>query len=182
MPPHLAALLSTQTLMPYATATDLVTRFSAKEIAQRADRAVPRLVSDQLMKDAAAGVSLAAYSAPQQAAAAEALAIIQRALDDARDTIDSHVSSRYALPIEPVPAILGRIACNLARRYLYDDQVTESIKQAYDDDMKMLVAVRDGKASLGAEAATNQQPASTAGAELVTAGRVWSRDNSGSFL
>lgn len=168
--------------MPYATATDLITRFGAREIAQRADRATPRLVSEQLLKDAAAGVSLAAYSAPQQAAAAEAMTIIQRALDDARDTIDSHVSSRYALPIAPVPPILGRIACNVARRYLYDDQVTDLIKDAYEDDMRMLREVRDGKASLGADAATNQQPTSTAVAEIASGERVWRRDQSRGFL
>lgn len=182
MPPHLAAFPSIQTFMPYATATDLITRFGAKEIAQRADRGVPRRVTEQLLKDVAAAASLAAYTVPEQAAAAEAMTVLQRALDDARDTIDTHISARYTLPIAPVPAILGRIGCNLARRYLYDDQVTESIKQAYDDDMKMLVAVRDGKASLGADATTNQQPASTAAAELVTAGRIWSRSNSGDFL
>ena len=168
--------------MPYATITDLITRFGAKEIAQRADRAMPRLVTEQLLKDAAAGVDLAAYSEAQQSAVADALVVAQRALDDVRDTINSHVSSRYTLPIEPVPAILGRIACNLARRYLYDDQVTEAIKNAYDDDMKMLVAVRDGKAALGADAATNQQPTSTASAELISGDRVWSRGNSGGFL
>lgn len=168
--------------MPYATATDLITRFSAKEIAQRADRAVPRLVTEQLMKDAAAGASLAGYSAPQQAAAAEAMVVLQRALDDAHNTIDTHISSRYKLPIAPVPPVLGRIACNLARRYLYDDQVTELIKCAYDDDMKLLRDVRDGKAALGSDASTNEQPVSTAGAELVTGERVWDRKTSGGFL
>lgn len=168
--------------MPYATATDLITRFGAKEIAQRADRAVPRLVTEQLLRDAAAGNSLAGYSAPLQAAAADAMTVIQRALDDARDTIDAHISARYSLPIAPVPPILGRIACNLARRYLFDDQVTEAIKQAYEDDVKVLCAVRDGKASLGADAATSQEPASTAGAELVSGTRVWGRDSSRGFL
>ena len=168
--------------MPYATAPDLITRFGVKEIAQRADRALPRLVTDQLMKDAAAGADLSAYSAPQRAAAAEAIAVVGRSLADATDTIDTHISSRYTLPIAPVPAILGRIACNLARRYLYDDQVTELIKCAYDDDMKLLRDVRDGKASLGADAVSGEQPASTAGAELVSGGRVWDRRSSEGFI
>ncbi|MBI2769995.1 MAG: DUF1320 domain-containing protein [Burkholderiales bacterium] len=168
--------------MTYATPADMITRFSVKEIGQRADRTVPRLVTDALMKDAAAGNSLAAYSAPQQAAAADAMVVLNRALADAHNTIDTYISARYTLPIAPVPAILGRIACNLARRYLYDDQVTEPIKQAYDDDMKVLGLVRDGKAQLGADATTNEQPTSTAGAELVSGGRVWSRENSGGFL
>lgn len=169
--------------MPYATATDLITRYGAAEIAQRADRGVPALVSEQLLKAAIAGDDLTSYTAPEQAAAAEAIAVIQRALDDARDTIDAHISARYTLPIAPVPPILSRIACSLARHYLYDDQVTEAIKSAYEADMKVLCAVRDGKASLGADAASSKEPGSTASAELSTAGRVWSRDGSrGSFL
>jgi len=168
--------------MPYATATDLITRFGAKEIAQRADRGVPRRVNEQLMKDAAAGNSLDAYSAQEQAAAADAMVVVNRALADSNDTIDAHISARYQLPIVPVPAILGRIACNLARRYLYDDQVTDAIKAAHDEDMKLLQAVRDGKASLGTDPVSNQAPPSTAGAELVSGDRIWSRGNSGGFL
>ena len=168
--------------MTYATATDLITRFGAKEIRERADRGVPALVSDQLLKDAAGGRSLATYTADEQAAVAEAMTVIQRALDDARDTINAHISARYTVPIAPVPPILSRIACVLARHYLYDDQVTDAIKNAYEADMKVLCAVRDGKASLGAAAASGQEPASTAGAELVSGGRVWKRDSSKGFL
>lgn len=168
--------------MPYATATDLITRFSAKEIAQRADRAVPRVVTEALLVDAAAGADLSGYTVPQQAAATAAMAVVQRALDDARDTIDANISSRYTLPITPQPPILGRIACDLARRYLYDDQVTELVKQAHDDAIKLLAAVRDGKASLGNDAASNQAPQSTAGAELVSGDRVWARGRSEGFL
>lgn len=168
--------------MTYATATDMITRFSAGEIAQRADRGDVRLVTAALMRDAAAGADLSGYSVDEQAAAAAALAVLQKALDDARDTIDANVSGRYTLPITPVPPILERMACNLARRYLYDDQVTEAVKVAFDDDMKLLYAVRDGKASLGAEAATGQQPISSAAAELVTEGRVWDRASSKAFI
>jgi hypothetical protein len=46
--------------MTYATATDLITRYSANEIAQRADRGDVRLVTAQLMTDAAAGADLSA--------------------------------------------------------------------------------------------------------------------------
>jgi phage gp36-like protein len=168
--------------MTYATATDLITRFGASEIAQRADRAKPRLVTEQIMKDAAAGASLAGYTAGEQAAAAAAMVVVNRALNDARDTIDAHIGSRYTLPINPQPAILGRIACNLARRYLYDDQVTEAVKCNFEDDMKLLRGVQGGTASLGAEAVTGEQPASQAGAELVTAGRVWDRKSAGGFI
>lgn len=168
--------------MPYATATQLLTRFSANEIAQRADRGETRLVTAQLMTDVAAGASLAGYTADEQAAAPKALAVVQRALDDARNTIDSHIGGRYPLPIAPVPEILERLACDLARFYLYDDQVTETIQKRFDDGMKLLRDVRDGKSQLGPNGSTNQQPVSNAGAELVSGGRVWRRDDSTGFL
>jgi phage gp36-like protein len=168
--------------MPYATATQLLTRFSANEIAQRADRGDTRLVTAQLMTDAAAGTSLAGYTAGEQAAAPKALAVVQRALDDARNTIDSHIGGRYPLPIAPVPEILERVACDLARFYLYDDQVTETIQKRFDDAMKLLRDVRDGKSQLGPNGTTGQQPVSNSGAELVSGARVWRRDDSTGFL
>ena len=168
--------------MTYATVNDLIRRFGAAEIAQRSDRAKPRKLTEPLLVDAAAGADLSGYSSEQQAAAAAAIDVLQTALADADDTINAHISPRFTLPISPVPAILARVACNLARRYLYDDQVTDLIKAAYDDDMKLLCAVRDGKAALGVDGATNEAPVSTAGAELVTGERVWRRDNSRGFL
>lgn len=168
--------------MPYATATQLLTRFSANEIAQRADRGDVRLVTAQLMLDVAAGASLAAYSAGEQAAAAQALQVTQRALDDARNAIDSHIGGRYPLPIEPVPEILERVACDLARFYLYDDQVTETIQKRFDEAMKLLRDVRDGKSQLGPNGTTGEEPASNAGAELVSGGRIWGRKDSTGFL
>jgi phage gp36-like protein len=168
--------------MPYATATQLLTRFSANEIAQRADRGEVRLVTAQLMTDAAAGTSLAGYTAGEQAAAPKALAVVQRALDDARNTIDSHIGGRYPLPIAPVPEILERLSCDLARFYLYDDQVTETIQKRFDDAMKLLRDVRDGKSQLGPNGTTGQQPVSNSGAELVTGERVWKRADSTGFL
>src|SRR4051812_14243875 len=118
--------------MPYATATQLLQRFNANEIAQRADRADVRLVTSALMIDAAAANSLAGYTVDEQAAAAAALAIVQRALVDADNAINSYIGGRYPLPIAPVPEILERVACDLARFYLYDDQVTDNIQKRFD--------------------------------------------------
>lgn len=168
--------------MPYATATQLLTRFSANEIAQRADRGDTRLVTAQLMIDVAAGASLAGYTADEQASAVAALAAVDRALDDARNTIDSHIGGRYPLPIAPVPEILERVACDLARFYLYDDQVTETIQKRFDEAMKLLRDVQGGKAQLGPSGATGQEPVSNAGAEIVSGARVWKRGDSTGFL
>jgi phage gp36-like protein len=168
--------------MTYATATEMLTRFDASEIAQRVDRGTPRLVTAALMTAVAAGTSLAAYTVDQQARAGAALVVVQRALQDADDTINGYISARYTLPIAPVPAVLARVACELARFYLYDDQVTDTIKDRHASNIKWLESVSKGTVSLGADAGSGQQPASSAGAELVSSESIWTRDRSQGFL
>lgn len=168
--------------MTYATPTHMITRFDAEEIAQRADRLMPRRVSGELLAAVAASGDLSGYDPDAVAQAGVAMIRLQGALNDARDTINSYVSSRYTSPISPVPPILERIACDLARYFLYDDQATDQVKDRYTAAMKLLADVRDGKASLGPDVATGQEPVSTAGAELVSGGRVWRRDNARGFI
>lgn len=168
--------------MTYATATALLTRFDAAEIAQRVDRGVPRLVTSQLMTDVAAAADLSAYTAAEVARAQAGLLVINRALQDADDTINGYISARYTLPVNPVPAVLQRVACELARFYLYDDQVTDLIKDRHASNIKWLGEVSKGTVSLGADAATGVQPVSSAGAELVTGGKVWGRESSTGFI
>lgn len=168
--------------MTYATATQLMTRFDAEEIAQRADRDVPRVVSGALLAAVAAAGDLSAWTVNEVARAAVAMITVQRALQDADDTINSYVSARYALPLSPVPAVLERMACDLARYFLYDDQVTDVVKQRYDACIKMLGEVASGKVALGADSATGQQPTTSAAPELATSARVWERASSRGFL
>lgn len=168
--------------MTYATATDLLTRFDATEIAQRVDRGVPRLITAQLMSDVAAGANLAAYTAAEVARAQAALVVVQRALQDADDTINGYISARYTLPLAPVPAVLARVACELARFYLYDDQVTDLIKDRQAANIKWLAEVSKGTVSLGADATSGVQPVSSSGAEVVSQAPVWKRTNSQGFI
>ena len=168
--------------MTYATPTDLLTRFDAAEIAQRVDRGVPRLITAQLLTDVAASANLDAYTAAEVTRAQTSMAVVQRALQDADDTINGYISARYTLPMAPVPAVLARVACELARFYLYDDQVTDLIKDRQAANIKWLGEVSKGTVSLGADAVSGVQPVSSAGAELVTSGSVWKRENSQAFL
>ena len=168
--------------MTYATTTDLLTRFDAAEIAQRVDRGVPRLVTAQLLTDVAAAASLDAYTAAEVTRAQASIQVVQRALQDADDTINGYVSARYTLPMAPVPAVLARVACELARFYLYDDQVTDLIKDRQAANIKWLGEVSKGTVSLGADAVSGVQPVSNAGAELVTDTPVWKRSSSQGFL
>ena len=168
--------------MTYTTASAFLQRFDAVEISQRVAREIPRLVTGRLLLDIAAGADLTAYPPATVTAGTAALAVVQRALNDARDTIDSYISGRYKLPIAPVPAVLERIACDLGRYYLYDDQVTEPVKQRHDASVKILSDVASGKAQLGADAVSGEQPVSSAGAVVVSDGRQWDRRNGRSFL
>jgi phage gp36-like protein len=160
----------------------MLNRFDATEIAQRVDRGVPRLVTSELLIDVAAGAGLGAYTDSEVARAQAALAVLHGALTDADDTINSYISARYTLPITPVPAVLARVACELARFYLYDDQVTDLIKDRHAANIKWLGEVSKGTVSLGADAISGAQPVSNAGAELVSGATVWKRERSQGFV
>jgi len=163
--------------MTYATATDLLDRFAAEEIAQRADRSIPRLVTAPMLVTAAAGGSLAAYTADEQAAVAAVLVSLNQALADADSDIDGYVATRYSVPLTPVPAVITRLACDLARYYLYDDQATETIQKRRDSAQAVLRDISAGKVSLGDPAA----PAAPQGGTVEISGpaRVFGRDVNG---
>ncbi|MFM9902141.1 MAG: gp436 family protein [Polaromonas sp.] len=168
--------------MTYANATEFMTRFDAAEIAQRVDRGVPRMVTGELLGKVAAGASLDGHTPSEIARAQTGMSVVLRALMDADDTINGYLSARYTLPLAPVPAVLQRVACELARFYLYDDQVTDLIKDRHAANVKWLGEVSRGTVSLGADAATGEQPVSSAGAELVSGERVWARHRSQGFI
>lgn len=107
--------------MPYATSQDLIDRFGEDELIQLTDRANAGLID---------------------------ATVVDRALADADAKIDSHVGTRYALPLAaPQPALLP-IACAIARFYLYGNRVTEDVRLAYRDAERFLESVATGKARL----------------------------------
>lgn len=165
----------------YASAAQLLSRYSADEIAQRADVSVPPLVYGELLTAAANGDDLSGYTPEEQAAAALALGKVNRALQDAQQTMDGYLGGRYQLPLTNAPEVLERIACQLARFFLYDDQATEMIEKGYKDSVDFLKGVSRGDISLGiTEAGASAQHSATA--EMVSDGRVWGRDSSRGFL
>lgn len=166
----------------YASAVQLLARYSADEIAQRADASVPPVVYGELLSKAAAGDDLSGYSADEQAAAAAALAKVNRVLQDAEQTINGYLAGRYQLPLSNAPEVLERIASQLARYFLYDDMATEQITTLYKDSIKFLDSVSNGKVQLGpTDQGANAQP--SAGAEMVNGGDlVFSRSNSKGFI
>lgn len=167
--------------MTYATPADLLARFDAEEIAQRADRGIPRLVTSNLLATAAAGGDLSGFTAEERAATAKALTLVNSALADADSDIDGYVSTRYTVPLVPVPTVVKRLACDLARYYLYDDQATETVQKRRDAAVSTLRDISAGKVSLGDSSVSTPAPA-TSGVEMTSAPSVWRRENSGGFV
>lgn len=119
--------------MSYAVQSDLVLRFGDREIIAATDRGNLGFID---------------------------AAVLSAAIDEAGVEIDGYLSGRYPLPLPSVPRLLTGICCDIARYRLSgaDVQETEAIRNRYKDAVKMLVAIRDGKLSLGLDA-SNQPPA-----------------------
>ncbi|ROV57141.1 gp436 family protein [Neisseria chenwenguii] len=80
--------------------------------------------------------------------------VVDRAIVYASELIDGHISGRYALPLVPMPGILPQLATDIARFWLHQRRVNAAefpkpVQTAYDNALKFLVAIRDGKIHLG---------------------------------
>lgn len=106
----------------YATTADLVTRYGEAEIIQLTDRAHLGVID--------AGVAA-------------------QALDDANAEVDSYLAVRYPVPPDPLPTLLVRLACDIARYRLYDDAAPEEIRKRYEDATRLLARIASGDISIG---------------------------------
>lgn len=140
----------------YATASDLLIRFGAEELAQRAAPEGTQ-ITGEILEKAINDDSLSAYTQDEQDAAADAEARIEAALSDAELLVDSYLKRRHSLPLESeviTASPLTAVTCDITRYGLYDEHATEEIQKRFDDAVKWLRDVSAGKASLGAEDAT----------------------------
>jgi phage gp36-like protein len=141
--------------MAYATQADLVARFGEAEVIALSDRAGFGVIDS---------------------------AVIASAIEQAGDEIDAYLGSRYGLPLTSVPRLLVGVCCDVARYRLCGAEVTETeaARQRYKDALKLLEAVRDGKLSLGLDAA--QTAVEAAGTVLIQPGRrVFTADSLGDY-
>jgi len=103
--------------------------------------------------------------------------VVTAAIESAGVEIDGYLGGRYALPLVTVPAILTKLAADIAVYNLYalGDGPPESRKERYDNAVRFLRSVAEGKISLGAN-----DPAGTGTADkpTVSAGEaVFSQDS-----
>ncbi|WP_337840511.1 DUF1320 domain-containing protein [Rheinheimera sp.] len=139
--------------MPYCSLPELRTRFGADEV-------------NQLIDPDGSG--------PQDA-------IADAELTSASATIDSYLAGRYALPLSVVPLKLVEVCANLTRYALHRNAVPELVKERYQDAIKWLRDVADGKASLGISSSA-ETPATDSAIEIRSGGNVWHRDASKGFI
>lgn len=110
--------------MAYCTYTDLVERFGAPELSQLTNNT---------------------GDCPR----------VQSAIADASSQIDAYLANRYTLPLlPPIPVILKRCACDLARYALWDLQADEIVRARYDDAIALLKSMASGSMRLEVVAAT----------------------------
>jgi phage gp36-like protein len=144
--------------MAYAAQSDLVTRFGSTELAQLTDRVAGTTIDT---------------------------AVVAGALADADALIDGYLAQRYALPVSPVPALLLRVAADIARFLLHGNAATEAVRGAYDDALRVLRDLAAGRAALpgAAAVAAGANPGAAGGRVLVTApDRVVDRTSIGDFF
>ena len=111
--------------MTFATAQDMLDRYGAEEIAQRAFRQDDTVDVD-LLRAVIAGSSLSEWDSDEQATGTNALARINTCLTDADKIIRGYIRARYGeVPTLTTSTDLTRICAELARFYLHDDPLRE---------------------------------------------------------
>jgi len=112
--------------MAYATLQDLVDRFGAAELIQRTDRT--KVPPEEIDAD-----------------------VVALHLADTDGLIDGYLKGRYALPLTPTPPALRKAACDIARRYILDESASDAVRKAFDEALRLLRDVADGRVDLTVE-------------------------------
>jgi phage gp36-like protein len=99
-------------------------------------------------------------------------AALEQALGDASAEIDGYLESRFALPLGDPPAVLNRLACDIAMYRLQSLRPLHDLADArkrYEDAVELLVRVARGEVTLGLSA-DNHEPQQAEGAVVTQAG------------
>lgn len=134
--------------MTYATQQDLVDRFGSDELIQLTDRANTGTIDST---------------------------VVSRALTDADAEINGYLATQYTLPLSSVPAVLVRLACDIARYQLSADRVTDSVRDRYKDAVAFLKSLSKGEAQLGVATGEAAKPTES-GVAFTGPNRVFNRE------
>ena len=136
--------------MSYCTQADLIARFGEQEV-----------------------IDLTAPGTSQ--VDASVLALVFR---DADAEIDTYLRSRYQLPLDSVPVVLVRLACNVARYYLYNDNRPDLVTNDYKEAIRLLKEISSGRVSLGAGGiGSNSEPIKTGEPASFSDSRIFNKNS-----
>lgn len=96
--------------------------------------------------------------------------VLEAALSDASDVIDSYAAGRYRVPLSPVPAPARRWCADIAVYYLHRSGVPEHIRKAYEDAITALKDVAKGVVLLQSAGLEAAAPAQSGGGLVQSAG------------
>lgn len=107
--------------MAYCTQQDMIDRFGSEDLIQLTDRNALGVID---------------------------ATVLSAAIDDATDTMDTYIATRYTLPLASVPAVLQRLSCDIARYYLYQHEAPESVDDRHSAAIDLLKAIAKGHVDL----------------------------------
>lgn len=89
-------------------------------------------------------------------------AVVDKAISHACQVADGYLAGRYALPLQSVPTLLNTWCGDIARYWLHKRRINASempktLQTAYDDALKMLNLVQNGKMHLFATDLTKNE-------------------------
>ncbi|MDO9069325.1 MAG: DUF1320 domain-containing protein [Deltaproteobacteria bacterium] len=104
--------------------------------------------------------------------------VTDAALETADVEIDGYLGARYDLQLSPVPAIIAKQAVDIAIYNLYARRQgpPEHWQKRYDNTIRFLERIADGKISLGQDSSGEVVP-TTDSSMAVTPERLFSRDS-----
>lgn len=141
-------LLAAATLwsdMSYATLEDVIARVGYNDLAEAAapDNSV---VDGAVLKQAVAGDDLSAYSRVDQTATTDAVARIERVLEEASAEVDGYLSAQ--LPFSEVPAIIKVKTLDIAVWRLFGGDSDSENSRNYQEALRYLRGVSEGRIAL----------------------------------
>jgi phage gp36-like protein len=103
--------------------------------------------------------------------------VADNALETAAVEIDGYLAGRYTLPLSPVPAVVVKLAVDIAVYNLYARRggPPEHWQKRYDNTIRFLERIGDGRIGLGADDPTE----GSSDAEAVVPVRLFSRGSMG---
>jgi phage gp36-like protein len=106
-------------------------------------------------------------------------AVVQTAICDATELINGYVAGRYRVPLAPVPDMVRRWCCDIARFYLHNVAVPDAVKAGHDAALQGLREVARGVVQL--QAAGAETSSASGEAVLAVGSRIFTDGNMRGF-